>query len=169
MSAPCSTPWALFERAAEAATGCRLPLGLSSLLEYNTGQAMHFAQYPMWRTIPTMNVPRIDSYRFGHLVVDGQAYSKDVIILPDKIIAHWWRKESHTLLPEDLEEVLATRPDLLIVGQGAQGRMRITDEARQSLEQAGIDLIAEPTERACETYNAQYEKKVVAAALHLTC
>ena len=145
------------------------PLGLSSLLEYNTDQAIHFAQYTMGRTIPTMNTPRIDSYRFGHLVVDGQAYSKDVIILLGKIIANWWRKQGHALLPEDLEEVLAARPDLLVVGQGAQGRMRITEEARQSLEQAGIDLIAEPTERACETYNAQCEKKVVAAALHLTC
>jgi hypothetical protein len=116
-----------------------------------------------------MNTPRIDSYRFGHLVVDGQAYSKDVIILPDKIIANWWRKEGHALLPEDLEEVLVARPDLLIVGQGAQGRMSITEEARQSLKEVGIDLIAEPTERACETYNAQYEKQVVAAALHLTC
>ena len=116
-----------------------------------------------------MNTPHIDSYRFGHLVADGRAYSKDVIILPDKIIANWWRKEGHALLPDELGEVLAARPDLLVVGQGAQGRMRISEEARQSLEQAGIDLIAEPTERACETYNAQYEKKVVAAALHLTC
>ena len=116
-----------------------------------------------------MKTPHIDSYGFGHLVVDGRAYSKDVIILPDRIITNWWRKEGHALLPEDLEEVLAARPDLLVVGQGAQGRMRISEEARQSLEQAGIDLIAEPTERACETYNAQCEKKVVAAALHLTC
>jgi hypothetical protein len=117
-----------------------------------------------------MNTPHIDSYRFGHLVVDGRAYSKDVIILPDKLIANWWRKEGHALHAEDLEEVLAARPpDLLVVGQGAQGRMRVTAEARQSLELAGVDLIAEPTERACQTYNATREKKVVAAALHLTC
>jgi hypothetical protein len=116
-----------------------------------------------------MNTPHIDSFRFGHLVVDGRAYSKDVIILPDKVIANWWRKEGHALHPKDLKEVLAARPDLLVVGQGAQGRMRVTAEARQSLELAGVDLVAEPTERACETYNKLCEKKVVAAALHLTC
>ena len=116
-----------------------------------------------------MNTPHVDSYRFGYLVVDGRAYSKDLIILPDKIIANWWRKEGHALLPADLQEVLADRPDLLIVGQGALGRMRVTAEARQSLELAGIDLVAEPTERACQTYNALRQEKVVAAALHLTC
>ena len=147
----------------------RLPLGVSSLLEYNTGQAIYLAQFPMERAIQTMNTLHIDSYRFGHLVVDGQAYSKDVIILPDKIIANWWREEGHALHPKDLEEVLAARPDLLVVGQGAQGRMRVTAEARQSLELAGIDLVAELTEQACETYNALCESKVVAAALHLTC
>jgi hypothetical protein len=116
-----------------------------------------------------MNAPHIDSYRFGHLVVDGRAYNRDVIILPERIIPNWWRKEGHALLSVDLEDILAARPGLLVVGQGAQGQMRVTAEARQSLELAGIDLVAEPTERACETYNALCEKKVVAAALHLTC
>jgi hypothetical protein len=116
-----------------------------------------------------MHTPHIDSYRFGHLVVDGRAYSKDLIILPDRIIANWWRKEGHALLPADLEEVLAARPNLLVVGQGTPGRMIVTAEARQSLELAGIDLVAQPTERACKTYNALCQKKAVAAALHLTC
>jgi hypothetical protein len=119
--------------------------------------------------MPKMSTPHIDSYRFGHLVVDGRAYSKDVIILPGRIIANWWRKEGHALQPEDLEEVLAAGPDLLVVGKGAQGRMRVTAEAHKSLELAGIDLVAEPTEQACETYNTLSETKDVAAALHLTC
>ncbi len=116
-----------------------------------------------------MNTPHIDSYRFGHLMVDGRAYTKDVLILPDRVIPNWWRKEGHALLPEDLEVVLAARPDLLVVGQGTQGRLRATAVVRRSLELAGIDLVTEPTDRACETYNALREKKVVAAALHLTC
>ena len=116
-----------------------------------------------------MNTPHIDSYRFGHIVVDGRAYSKDMIILPDRIIANWWRKEGHTLHPEDLEEVLAARPDLLVVGQGAHGRMRITAEASKSLELAEIALVAEPTEQACRTYSQLRGQQAVAAALHLTC
>lgn len=116
-----------------------------------------------------MSSPKIDSYRFGRLVVDGQAHTKDVIILPDKIITGWWRKQGHTLLPDDLEEVLAARPDLLVVGQGAYRRVSVTAEAKQTLEQAGIKVVAQSTKQACETYNQLRDQRAVAAALHLTC
>ena len=116
-----------------------------------------------------MSTPSIDSYRFGRLVVDGKPHTKDVIILPDKVIAGWWRSEGHTLLPSDLEEVFAARPDLLIVGQGAYRRMSVTDEVKQSLQQADIELIAKSTKDACETYNQYKDQRAVAAALHLTC
>jgi hypothetical protein len=116
-----------------------------------------------------MSTPRIDSYRFGHLIVDGRAHTKDVIILPDKIIAGWWRKQGHALLPDDLEEVLAARLDLLVVGLGVYSRMNVTAEAKQALEQVGIEVVAQSTKHACETYNQLRDQRAVAAALHLTC
>ena len=116
-----------------------------------------------------MGTPSIDSYRFGRLVVDGQSHTKDLIILPDKVIAGWWRKQGHTLLPDDLGEVLAARPDLLVVGLGVYRRMNVTAEAEQALKQAGIELVAQSTKQACETYNDFRDQRTVAAALHLTC
>lgn len=116
-----------------------------------------------------MSTPKIDSYRFGRLVVDRQPHTKDLIILPDKIVAGWWRKEGHTLLPDDLEEVFAARPDLLVVGRGAYRRMNVTAEVERSLKEAGIELIAQSTRQACETYNQLRGQRAVAAALHLTC
>ena len=116
-----------------------------------------------------MGTPSIDSYRFGRIVIDNQPYSRDVIILPDRVIPNWWRREGHSLRAADLEEVLDAGPDLLVVGQGVYGRMAVTDEARQTLEQAGIELVAQPTKQACETYNQLRDRKAVAAALHLTC
>lgn len=116
-----------------------------------------------------MSAPSIDSYRFGCLVVDGQSHTKDIIILPDRIITNWWRTEGHTLLPDDLEEVLSARPDLLVVGQGAYRRMHVTDPVFQACEKAGIELIVQSTKQACETYNQFRRQRAVAAALHLTC
>lgn len=116
-----------------------------------------------------MRVPRIESYRFGQLVVDGKSYDRDVIILPDQVQGGWWRQEGHALHAADLDAVFDARPDLLVVGQGAYGRMRITEDARQSLDAAGIELISQPTEQACQSYNHLREQRVVAAALHLTC
>ena len=116
-----------------------------------------------------MSAPGIDSYRFGRIVIDGKPHTKDLIILPDRVIEGWWRKEGHTLLPDDLEDLHTARPDLLVVGQGAYRRMKVTDQVRQALEQAGIGLIAQPTKEACETYTRLREQRAVAAALHLTC
>jgi hypothetical protein len=116
-----------------------------------------------------MGTMQIDDYRFGHLVVDGQSYERDAIILPNRVLAGWWRKEGHALHREDLGAVFEARPEVLVVGQGAYGRMRVTAEASQSLESAGIEVIAQPTEQACRTYNRLRVHRSTAAALHLTC
>lgn len=116
-----------------------------------------------------MAVPRIESYRFGHLVVDGRTYQRDLIILPDRVLGGWWRKEGHALHPGDLEAVFEAKPDFLVVGQGASGLMEVTSETMRKLETAGIELLAQPTEKACQTYNRLREQRSVAAAMHLTC
>ncbi len=116
-----------------------------------------------------MSAPQIESYRFGHLVVDGQAHTEDLILLPDRVVADWWRKQGHALHPTDLEAVFEASPEILVVGQGAYGRMDVTSEARQALQTAGIELVAQPTKQACQTYNEMRGLRPVAAALHLTC
>ncbi|MBN1887769.1 MAG: hypothetical protein JW850_07250 [Thermoflexales bacterium] len=113
--------------------------------------------------------PRIDSYQFGRIVIDGHAHDKDVIILPDRVAGGWWRREGHALRPDDLETVFQAKPEVLVVGQGKFGMMRVTREARQALETAGIELIAQPTAQACQTYNTLCQQRVTAAALHLAC
>lgn len=116
-----------------------------------------------------MTPPHIDEYRFGHIVIDGQAYDKDVLILPDRTLGGWWRKEGHTLYTEDLETVFEAAPQTLVVGQGAHGRLAVPPETAQAIREAGLELIAHPTEKACQVYNTLRERGDVAAALHLTC
>lgn len=111
----------------------------------------------------------IDSYEFGHIVVDGQAYDADLILLPDRILDGWWRQQGHVLHAADLDAVFEADPDVLIVGQGAYGRMDVPPEAQQAVEDAAIKLIALPTPKAVERYNSLPEGQRVAAALHLTC
>jgi hypothetical protein len=112
---------------------------------------------------------KIDAYRFGQIVIDGQVHHKDVIILPDRVIGGWWRKEGHNLHPGDLEAVFEAAPEVLVVGQGVSGMMHITQETEQALQNAGIELVALPTGQAVETYNRLRDERIVAAALHLTC
>jgi hypothetical protein len=116
-----------------------------------------------------MSTPRVESYQFGRVVIDGKVYHKDVIILPDRVIGGWWRKEDHALHPGDLEAAFEAAPEVLIVGQGASGLMQVTEETRQALQAANIKLVALPTEEAIEAYNRLRAEHAVAAALHLTC
>jgi hypothetical protein len=118
-----------------------------------------------------MDPPRVESYRFGQIVVAGQHHHRDVIILPDRVLGEWWRQRGHVLHPEDLAAVFQAGPGILVVGLGAHSRMQIAAETRRALQTAGIRLLALPTDQACEAYNALQEGQPgkVAAALHLTC
>jgi len=111
----------------------------------------------------------IDSYRFGSIVIDGKRYTSDVIIYPDRVDADWWRKEGHQLHIEDLRTVLEEKPDVLVVGTGSPGLMRVPPATRDQLEAQGIELIVEPTDRAWRTYNQMQGARRVIAAFHLTC
>ena len=116
-----------------------------------------------------MSVPHIDRYEFGKITIDGSIYTKDVILLPSRTISNWWRKEGHLLHVSDLQEVMIANPQVLIVGQGAYGRMAIKSEVEDALQSVGIDLISLPTKEACQEYNHISAEQKVAAALHLTC
>ena len=116
-----------------------------------------------------MTAPRIDSYRFGQIVVDGRTYTRDLIICPDHVTSPWVREEGHLVSPADLWDVMEAQPQVLVIGQGTFGRMDVASETRQLLEGAGIQVIAEPTSRAWETYNRLCKTQQVVAALHLTC
>ncbi len=116
-----------------------------------------------------MAVNIIDSYHFGQIVINGKNYTSDVIIFPDRVGSEWWRQSGHELCLEDIAEVLTDHPEVLIVGTGESGLMRVLPETKQSTEAQGIKLIAETTDKACQTYNQLCHSQRVVAALHLTC
>jgi len=116
-----------------------------------------------------MQAPRIDSYRFGEIIIDGRRYSRDVIIYPDHVEGGWWREEGHSVARSDLREVLETHPAVLVIGQENPGRMQVPDDTRRELEEDGIELIVQPTSEAVSTYNRLCNVRRVVAALHLTC
>ena len=116
-----------------------------------------------------MGAPRVDSYRFGQITVDGEVHRSDLILLPDRVVPHWWREQGHELSIEDLEPVLAARPGILVVGTGAHGVMKVPLETRRALLEAGVEIRTAATSEACTLYNDLREKWKTAGAFHLTC
>ncbi|MEW6366301.1 MAG: MTH938/NDUFAF3 family protein [Acidobacteriota bacterium] len=116
-----------------------------------------------------MNPPTIEDYGFGHIVIDGRRFTKDVIIFPDRVSDNWWRIQGHSLAMADLDEVVRNPPEVLVVGQGRFGKMDVPETTRAAVEALGIELVAESTAQACQTYNHLRGTRRAVAALHLTC
>ena len=117
-------------------------------------------------TIETM--PEIEGYGFGRVTIDGREETRDVIVLPERVVRGWWRKEGHGLVFEDLEEVLDELPERLLVGTGAYGRMRPDPGTLEMLRARGVEVEVLPTAQAVERYS-RLDSRKTAAALHLTC
>jgi hypothetical protein len=114
-------------------------------------------------------VPHIDSYSFGRIVIDGRTYTRDVMVTPSGVIPEWWRKEGHSLAPEDLAEVVRAAPEVFVMGCGAHGVLKVPEGTRRWLAEMGMDLVELPTPGAVERYNRLTPEKKVVAGLHLTC
>lgn len=113
-------------------------------------------------------MPRITDYSFGRATVEGAEETRDVIVLPDRVVRGWWRRDGHALVLEDLDEVLDELPERLVVGTGAYGQMRPDPAALAQLRERGIEVEVLPTGEAVERYG-ELDPRRTAAALHLTC
>lgn len=111
----------------------------------------------------------IDSYSFGRMVIDGQAYTSDLIIYPDHIAHSWWRKSGHKLCVEDIEDVFKLEPEVLVIGTGFAGLMKVDKEVEKYAQSKGMALIVDRTKNAVQKFNEISAKNKTVAAFHLTC
>jgi hypothetical protein len=113
-------------------------------------------------------MPRIEAYGFGQVTVDGRQETRDVIVLPERVVRGWWREEGHALVLDDLGEVLDELPERLVIGTGAYGQMRPDPGTLENLRGRGIQVEVLPTGEAVARYG-ELDPQRTAAALHLTC
>ena len=112
----------------------------------------------------------IDLYSFGNMIIDGVRYSSDLIIFPDgRVKDSWWRKKGHILTTEDMSDLIASCPEIIIAGTGANGLMRPVREVEKILSKKKIKFINASSAEAVEIYNILSEKHRVCAGFHLTC
>lgn len=111
----------------------------------------------------------IESCEFGRIVIEGKKYTTDVIIYSDHVEDNWWREAGHSLSAVDLWKVVQAKPEVLVVGTGYSGLMRVPTETEDHLREHGIRLITERTTEAVRIFNQLCQSVNVVAALHLTC
>ncbi len=103
-------------------------------------------------------------------MVMGRRYNGDIKIISGEVISGWWRREGHVLSVADIDDILAVSPEVLVVGMGSPGNMKVDDELRKFLAGRGTILIEQPTAEASNTFNGLFKSgRKVAGAFHLTC
>lgn len=109
----------------------------------------------------------IKSYSEGKIVISGQVYTQNLILLPDQIISDWEPESFQALSEKDFYALVDLKPDLVLLGTGEQQQFP-SPSLYMPLMKAGIGLETMNTAAACRTYNILMgEGRRVAAALFL--
>lgn len=110
----------------------------------------------------------IDSYRFGEVIVNGRRYTHHVVV-SGNTVRKWRTKEGHLLCPEDLADIIKEGPEVVVIGTGKFGLVRVPETVLDYATNHRVKLICQATDEACRTYNSLAASTSVTAALHLTC
>jgi hypothetical protein len=114
---------------------------------------------------------QIEHYSFGRIRIDGQDYDKDVLIVGGVVHSPWWRDAGgHVFAPQDLGMLIEAAPEVVCLGTGSFGRVKVLDETLQAFADAGTRVVQGRTDQVVEELNRlAAEGRDVAGALHLTC
>jgi hypothetical protein len=110
--------------------------------------------------------------RFGSLKIDGEKYTKDVIL--DRGVVRKRKKKpsrefrdqfGHT--PVSLKEEIPWECKRLVIGTGLEGRLPVMDEVKAEARQRGVELVMCLTPEAVQLLMDKPE--ATNAILHVTC
>ncbi len=115
-------------------------------------------------------MPKIQNYSFGKIVIDDKSYTRDLIITSNRVIPDWWRAQGHLLSLADLEVPLDEfEPEILVIGTGKFGLLKIPADVLQEIQATQIEIIALKTDGAVGKFNELSQSRNVMGAFHLTC
>ena len=118
--------------------------------------------------------PKIESTRFGSIIIDGRKIKHDVILRPDGSVEK--RKKglskevygtSHTISLDEAEYVYEEGTDLLIIGTGQFDSVRLSEEAQACLRKHNCRVELAATPDATRMWNEAQGK--VIGLFHVTC
>lgn len=113
-----------------------------------------------------LDINLIRSHEAGALVIGDQTYTSNLILSPGQIMPDWAVASTELLTIEQLEDALAMKPGILLLGTGAVQTFP-DPKLMASVMGLGIGLEVMNTAAACRTYNilASENRPVVAALI----
>jgi hypothetical protein len=116
----------------------------------------------------------IDRSEFGNITIDGKTYDHDVTIDLSGHVNKRHKKlskevygTSHVISEAEAESVFEKGSDLLVIGTGQEGNVRLSPEAEAYFEKKGCKVLLQPTQEAIKSFNRAHGKRI--ALMHVTC
>jgi len=111
---------------------------------------------------------KIDDISFAKLVSGGKVCRTTCLVYRDRMDSRWWRKTGTIYSPEDFTDVIAARPETVILGIGLLNKITVASETLALFDQEGIDCEVMDSQPAMDRFNALYDSgKSVVGAFHL--
>lgn len=116
----------------------------------------------------------IDATQFGTITVDGKTYEHDVIIRLSGAVEKRRKRlskekygTSHIMSKAEAKFIFEDGCDLLIVGAGQDGNVRLSPKASAYFDKQRCRVVLQPTPEAIMTFNRSRGKTI--ALMHVTC
>ena len=116
----------------------------------------------------------IEDTRFGSITIDGKTYECDVIVRLSGKVEKRKKKlskeqygTSHIISKDEAKFIFEDGCNLLIVGAGQEGNVRLSPEASDYLNNERCKVLVQPTPEAIQSFNQLHEKKI--GLMHVTC
>ncbi len=112
---------------------------------------------------------KINDYSFGKIIINNELYRKDLIITGDQVHSDWWRNKGHSISLDDISLIIDYQPDILFIGTGKMGMMKVSDAFIANVKAAGVDEVKTARSGKIVKEFNQCKKERKALAIHLTC
>lgn len=118
--------------------------------------------------------PTLEKTAFGSITIDGRVLEHDVVIRLDgraekrkKKLSKAVYGTSHVISVEEARHVFEKGAELLILGSGQEGMVRLSEEAADYLRRKKCRVIIAPTPEAVREWN-RWEGPAI-GLFHVTC
>lgn len=117
---------------------------------------------------------QINDTKFGKITIDGKTYDHDVVIRLNGDVIKRKKKlskelygTSHLVSKDEAKFVFEKGAEMLIVGAGQDGNLRLSPEAEAYLAKRGCEISVQDTPIARRVFNETSRKKI--GLFHVTC
>lgn len=118
--------------------------------------------------------PKIFQAEPGLVTIDDRSYSKDLYVRADTKVREFTGLLSkatdgtkHKVTAKELKKICKKKPDILIIGAGRSGCLKMSPAAEAFLQREHVSYRVLPAPQAVKLYNSTKKRKAI--LLHLSC